>query len=330
MNILHDNISHYMNQSVNSLSSPQVSNDILLSGHNGAVYTIKFSPDGTVLASGSHDKSIFLWRICSTDCENFMVLDGHKNAVLEVHWSQDGARLISCSPDCSVRSWDASTGVQLKKMEHSSFVNSCCPQGRRSTLIAGGDDAGWIKIWDLRVKQPVLSLLNTCPVTAVSFADVENEIFSGGTDNAVKVWDIRNCETKFELLGHKDTVTGLCVSPDGTLLLSNSMDSTLRVWDIRPYTTKTDSLNIMTGHLHTFEKNLLRCNWSPDGSHISAGSGDHMTCIWEVASKKAFYKMPGHSGSVNEVIFHPKQHLIGSCSSDKQIYLRETSFLDLA
>ena len=35
--------------------------------------------------------------------------------------------------------------------------------------------------------------------------------------------------------GHTDTITGMKLSPDGTMLLSNSMDNTLRVWDTRPY-----------------------------------------------------------------------------------------------
>ena len=35
--------------------------------------------------------------------------------------------------------------------------------------------------------------------------------------------------------GHSDTVTGLSLSPDGTLLLSNAMDNTLRIWDTRAF-----------------------------------------------------------------------------------------------
>ena len=35
--------------------------------------------------------------------------------------------------------------------------------------------------------------------------------------------------------GHSDTVTGLSLSPDGALLLSNAMDNTLRVWDTRAF-----------------------------------------------------------------------------------------------
>ena len=58
------------------------------------------------------------------------------------------------------------------------------------------------------------------------------------------------------------------VSPDGTHLLTNAMDNTLRVWDMRPYAPANRCTKVFTGHQHNFEKNLLKCDWSPDGSKV--------------------------------------------------------------
>lgn len=49
---------------------------MLLTGHGGEVFTCKFSPDGQSIASGSHDKHIFLWRVYGEECENYMLLKG--------------------------------------------------------------------------------------------------------------------------------------------------------------------------------------------------------------------------------------------------------------
>lgn len=49
---------------------------MLLSGHGGEVFSCRFNPDGDVLASGSHDKSIHLWRVFEKECPNFMLLKG--------------------------------------------------------------------------------------------------------------------------------------------------------------------------------------------------------------------------------------------------------------
>ena len=56
-----------------------------------------------------------------------------------------------------------------------------------------------------------------------------------------------------------------------------------------------------------FLKNLLRCSWSADGNRISAGSADRYVYIWDTTSRRIVYKLPGHNGSVNDVVFHPKE-----------------------
>lgn len=77
------------------------------------------------------------------------------------------------------------------------------------------------------------------------------------------------------------------------------------------------------GHQHTFEKNLLRCAWSPDGAHVTSGSADSNVYIWDALSRKLVYKLPGHKGSCNDATFHPKEPIIGSASSDRTIFLGE-------
>ena len=45
--------------------------------------------------------------------------------------------------------------------------------------------------------------------------------------------------------------------------------------------------------------------------------------VWDVQSAALRYRLPGHKSSVNEVVFHPKEDILGSASSDKRIYLGE-------
>jgi Prp8 binding protein len=296
---------------------------MLLTGHSSEVFTLKFSPSGNLLASGSHDKHVLLWNTYG-ECENFMVLKGHKNAVVELHWTSDGERVVTASPDKSVRAWDVASGQQVKKMaEHDSFVNSCCPLRRGPPLLVSGSDDGTAKVWDMRVKRSVQTLPEKYQVCAVAFADAGDQVYTGGIDNTIKVWDLRKEEVSFTLEGHGDTITGMRVSPDGNHLLTNSMDNTLRVWDVRPYATANRCTKVFTGHQHTFEKNLLKCDWSADGKKVTAGSGDKMVYVWDVASRHLLYKLPGHTGSVNETAFHPNEPIIGSAASDKNIYLGE-------
>jgi Prp8 binding protein len=61
------------------------------------------------------------------------------------------------------------------------------------------------------------------------------QVYAGGIEQDVLVYDLRKGAEAMRLAGHRDTVTGLSVCPGGDHLLTNSMDGTLRMWDMRPY-----------------------------------------------------------------------------------------------
>lgn len=312
---------------VMSMGPPRSSNlmapIMLLCGHEGEIYSAKFSPDGLYLASAGFDRIIHFWSVYG-ECENFAVLKGHTGAIMELHFSTDGSMLFTCSTDKIVAVWDTEVGVRLRKLKgHQSFVNTVCPARRGPQYLCSGSDDGTIKMWDARKKGIVTTLQSMYQVTAVAFNDTAEQILSGGIDNDIKVWDLRKNDVLYRMRGHSDTVTGMELSPDGSYLLSNAMDNTLRIWDVRPYAPMERCVKIMSGHQHTFEKNLLRCSWSPDGSKVAGGSGDRFVYIWDTTSRRITYKLPGHAGSVNNVDFHPYEPIVLSCSSDKQIYLGE-------
>lgn len=358
-----------------------------LEGHEGELFTCKFSSDGDLFASAGHDKRVFLWRTFHPECENFATLVGHKSAVLELHWSADSERLVTASADKSVRVWDIVEGVEAKKLtEHTDVVNSCHLLRRGAPLVVSGAedrcikvwggctgrtscsaprlhyhdlaDASWqmvrggcVQIWDLRSRRSVQTLQDKYQVFSVCFADAGDQVYSSGIENTVKarlysickhvdqaadgpcqqryhtmllqVWDLRKEAVSFTLAGHGDSVTGMALHPDSNFLLTNSMDNTLRVWDVRPFAPANRCTKVFSGHQHTFEKHLLKCAWSHDGARVTAGSGDRLVHIWDAATQKLEYRLPGHSGSVNDAVFHPSQPIVASASSDATIFLGE-------
>ena len=99
------------------------------------------------------------------------------------------------------------------------------------------------------------------------------------------------------------------------------------MWDVRPFVsqeaTKGRQVKEFTGVLHNYESNLLKCSWSPDSKRVAAGSSDKFVYVWDAVTGSLAYKLPGHKGSVNEVVFHPDEPIIASCSSDRTIFLGE-------
>ncbi|KAL1958857.1 hypothetical protein VTO42DRAFT_3694 [Malbranchea cinnamomea] len=295
-----------------------------LTGHSGEVFATRFDPTGQHIASAGMDRSILLWRTYG-QCENYGIITGHKGAVLDLQWSRDSRVIYSASADLTLASWDLEAGQRIRRhLGHEEFINCLDLSRRGQDLLISGSDDGCIGIWDPRQKDAVDFLETDMPITAVALAEAGNEIYSGGIDNDIRVWDIRKRAIVYSMLGHTDTITSLQISPDGQTLLSNSHDSTVRTWDIRPFAPAERHIRTYDGAPTGLEKNLIRASWDRTGEKIGTGSGDRSVVIWETRSGKLLYKLPGHKGTVNDVRFTPNEEpIIVSGSSDRTIMLGE-------
>jgi len=106
------------------------------------------------------------------------------------------------------------------------------------------------------------------------------------------------------------------------------MDNRLILWDVKPFVKGESRIkNYFYGHRHSIDNNLLRCSFNNEGDKVACGSSDSPShvFIWDVNNdeNKILYKLPGHSSTINEVVFHPNEPIILSCSSDKSIFLGE-------
>jgi len=74
-----------------------------LTGHSGDVLSVCFSPDGTMVCSGSSDKTLKLWSLSSSSLlETFT---GHSDSVCSVCFSPDGTMVCSGSDDKTLKLW---------------------------------------------------------------------------------------------------------------------------------------------------------------------------------------------------------------------------------
>jgi Prp8 binding protein len=161
-------------------------------------------------------------------------------------------------------------------------------------------------LWDTRTKDAISFIQTEFPITAIALSEAGNELFTGGIDNDIKVWDLRKKAVSYALLGHTDTVTSLQLSPDNTTLLSNAHDSTVRTWDVRPFAPADRRIQTYDGAPSGQERNLLKASWDAKGERIAAGGGDQSVAIWDARTGKLLHKLPGHRGAVNDVRFHPQ------------------------
>ena len=80
-----------------------------LEGHASVVTSLAFSPDGTMLASGSWDQTIILWEVATGG--KIGTLFSPDAEVQDVAFSPDGTTLASVSWDDTIYLWDVSPDV---------------------------------------------------------------------------------------------------------------------------------------------------------------------------------------------------------------------------
>src|SRR5687768_1587380 len=95
----------------------------VLLGHDGSVTDLAYIPNGSMLASTSHDKTIKIWDPQAGN--EIRTLTGHTDGVRAVAFSPDGKVLASCSVDKTIRLWDASSFELVRTLEgHTDAVRS--------------------------------------------------------------------------------------------------------------------------------------------------------------------------------------------------------------
>jgi len=118
---------------------------IRMSGHQQPINHLMFSPDGSLIASASFDKSIRLWN--GTTGKFICAFRGHVQAVYQCCWSADSRLLCSASKDSTIKVWDVKKKIMSTELPgHADevFAVDWSPDGSR--VVSGGKDR-MLKLW---------------------------------------------------------------------------------------------------------------------------------------------------------------------------------------
>ncbi|MFO7169491.1 MAG: hypothetical protein DIU80_015815 [Chloroflexota bacterium] len=258
-----------------------------LSGHTDRINALVMSADGSLVASGSADGTVLVWRTADPSAGPVVLAPrGARSAVNAVALSADGTWVLTAGQDGISRLWRMSepTSPQFTQDRRGPLSSAAIsPDGR--WLVTGSVD-GDAHLWELTSSgfgsQPYVLRGRGNPITTLAIDPSSRQVASGTANGTVRLWELRaeqNPSPVAELRGHTDRITALVFSPDSTRLLSGSADGTASLWDRTAQDPGTTQV-VLRGH----EQALNAAAISGDGRLVVTGSADGSARVWELAA----------------------------------------------
>jgi WD40 repeat protein len=161
--------------------------------HSDAVCCVRFSRDGTLLASSATDRFMKVFNVATGALVK--PFEGHTHHVLGVAWRADGKVLATCGADNVIKAWDLSTGEQQRTIEgFAKEVTSITYLGTSPrVLVALGERAARIYNLDNGGQEKAFGGPNDFLYSVAATPDGK-EAVGGGQDSVLRVWNIENSQ----------------------------------------------------------------------------------------------------------------------------------------
>lgn len=259
--------------------------------HTAVSGTVEFSPDGSYLATGHRDGSIYIWQ--DTMVEPVVVLEGHMYEVTAVSWSPDGSGLASAGGDSTVRLWNVAQQRERLQWTHPDDAASSIAWSPTESIVAIADFAGHIWLWNIETNHITVDWqAHEGAISRLAWSPDGTELASSGWDNLVHIWQPQTGEELLSLAGHSDAVRDVAWSPDSSRLATVSHDFTVQVWN------RAEGNMIWQGAHNELATSVA---WSADGRLLATGGWDLAILIWDADSGDQLTRLEDHVGPVASV-----------------------------
>lgn len=222
-----------------------------------SIYSLAVSPDGSWIAGGGEDGTIYLWN---RDGNLVTRLTGHSQRVNGLDFSANSSLLASASSDGKAILWNVNSQNLVRTLRQDDDSQSALAvafsKTGQSVMVARRN--GSIELWDSRTGQMRTSLGGHLGgTTSLAVHPNGRWLASSGSDRTVKIWDISSGGVLQTLPGHEATIFAVSFNETGDRLASCDFNAVTKIWDVETGTEVQESEGGWAAHGIAFGANNL-------------------------------------------------------------------------
>ncbi len=274
------------------------------------------SPDNKwlLIASGaeSPDGEVKLWDLAEKRLVNTFASG---DSIVSAVFSHDGELVAFGTVKNGVRIWNLNLRREVDSIPINQWPRGGCglafsPAGH---LLAIGDRAGLITLWDCESRSPRFKLRgHTYSVPSLAFNQDGSRLVSAAWDHTVRLWDTTTGMQVADFGKNACWFQAVTFSPDGQLVAAGDWRGRVHVWQV----PDRRRMVLLTNHTAW----VSSVAFSPDGKALMSAGADYMMRFCNTSNWAELGTLKGHRDEISAATYSHDGNLI--FSGDKSGWIK--------